>query len=293
MANREYAGTPADFAIALGALTDLIGESGSPIEDPGNPGVNLQGWAVLIPNLPVSFDVYDAEGTQLTDLVNSSGTPSSTISSSSVWETAGQILQFTVNNAPDGDVYLVGTGGTVFTDPTFRLSPVTDDILDQINGLTTTQLADWSDTPASGTNLWPRWVVANNQIEFGPAPDTGSVDWVDILNKPTTFASTWDIVGGKPSAFPPSAHNHDDRYFTEAETMAAIANNGPTLETIPSLLRQEISPGVYAARGTARADLQLVFQGTVAPPIAAAGSGTDFVTTGTAMDGVDVFFRID
>ena len=28
---------------------------------------------------------------------------------------------------------------------------------------------------------------------------------------------TWDHVSGKPSTFPPSEHNHDNRYYTESE----------------------------------------------------------------------------
>ena len=125
MADRLYAGTPADFAIGLGALTDLLDESGVPIGD-------LQGWQVLIPLLPASFDVYDANENAYTDLVDAGGNSVSTISSSAAWESAGQILMFTVNDAPDGDVYLVGSGGTPFEDPTFRLSPATDEIFTRL-----------------------------------------------------------------------------------------------------------------------------------------------------------------
>jgi hypothetical protein len=35
--------------------------------------------------------------------------------------------------------------------------------------------------------------------------------------------TTWDLLPGKPETFPPSAHNHDDRYFTETETGTLIA----------------------------------------------------------------------
>lgn len=160
MANRVYAGTPADFAIALGASTALLDEAGDPIGDE-------VGWTVLIPELPAEFDVYDAAETQYTDLVDSAGTPVTTISSSAVWETAGQILQFTVNDAPEGDVYLVGTGGTVFEDPTFRLSPATDEIFSRlaaVEGLATTDLADWSATPPT-----------DGQV---PVFDTDTGEWV-------------------------------------------------------------------------------------------------------------------
>jgi hypothetical protein len=63
-----------------------------------------------------------------------------------------------------------------------------------------------------------------------------------------------------------------------------------SLASIPSLTRFETTPGVYPARGTARTDLRITFVGTVAPPIAPAGGGTNFVTSGTAMDNIDAFF---
>ena len=31
-------------------------------------------------------------------------------------------------------------------------------------------------------------------------------------------AVPWDGITGKPGTFAPSAHNHDDRYYTESET---------------------------------------------------------------------------
>jgi hypothetical protein len=34
--------------------------------------------------------------------------------------------------------------------------------------------------------------------------------------------STWEELEGKPSTFPPSTHNHDDLYFTEAEVATAL-----------------------------------------------------------------------
>lgn len=43
----------------------------------------------------------------------------------------------------------------------------------------------------------------------------GSVDWSDIQNK--------------PSDYPPSTHNHDDRYYTESEVDTALNNKQDTL----------------------------------------------------------------
>lgn len=42
-----------------------------------------------------------------------------------------------------------------------------------------------------------------------PGGGGDSVDWADIV--------------GKPSTFPPSTHNHDDRYYTESEILALFA----------------------------------------------------------------------
>jgi hypothetical protein len=39
-------------------------------------------------------------------------------------------------------------------------------------------------------------------------------------------ASDWDDITDKPATFPPSTHNHDDRYMTDAEVAAAIAAGG-------------------------------------------------------------------
>lgn len=47
---------------------------------------------------------------------------------------------------------------------------------------------------------------------------TGSA-WTDLA--PTV---TWASITGKPATYPPDAHTHDDRYFTEAEINATLAN---------------------------------------------------------------------
>ena len=48
-----------------------------------------------------------------------------------------------------------------------------------------------------------------------------SVDWSDIQNK--------------PSDYPPSTHNHDDRYYTESEVDTALNNKQDTLESGTSI----------------------------------------------------------
>lgn len=42
---------------------------------------------------------------------------------------------------------------------------------------------------------------------------------------------TWTEITGKPTTFPPSAHTHDDRYFTESETTTLLAGKANTVHT--------------------------------------------------------------
>jgi hypothetical protein len=186
MADRVYAGTPADFAIALGAELPLLDESGDPIGDD-------VGWDVLIPKVATAFDVYDVEANAYTDLVVG-GVSASTVTPSIAWDTAGQIMLFTVNDAPEGDVYLVSTGGTPFEDPTFRLSPATDEIFDRLaalESLETTGLADWSPTPPTDgqvpvfdtdTGLWTPGNAGAGDVSTvaGVSPTSGDIPGVTL-----------------------------------------------------------------------------------------------------------------
>ena len=58
----------------------------------------------------------------------------------------------------------------------------------------------------------------NSTVVFIPTTGGGgsaeSVDWANVYNKPTTF--------------PPSAHNHDDRYYTENEVDTKLAEKAGT-----------------------------------------------------------------
>lgn len=44
-------------------------------------------------------------------------------------------------------------------------------------------------------------------------------------------STAWDDITGKPSTFPPSAHNHDDRYYTESEIDALLTNKQDKITT--------------------------------------------------------------
>lgn len=45
-----------------------------------------------------------------------------------------------------------------------------------------------------------------------------------LLRKIQGIKLTWSAIEEKPSTFPPSTHNHDDRYYTETETDTKLNN---------------------------------------------------------------------
>lgn len=143
MVARMYAGTPADFVIDVAAKAAIVDAAGAPV-DPAR-----EGWVAVLPDTAVEFDVYDIESTQYTDLLDNTGTPASTVSSSASFTTVSQMLTFTVNGAPDGDVYLVATGGTPFVDPTFRMTPLSSEIFERLLVLELRGLADLPDVDPS------------------------------------------------------------------------------------------------------------------------------------------------
>lgn len=68
----------------------------------------------------------------------------------------------------------------------------------------------WMDT--SGVPALKKWDGAQ-WVAVGNGGGGGSVDWVDILNKPSTFPPSahghdWTEITGKPSTYPPSSHGH-------------------------------------------------------------------------------------
>lgn len=51
-------------------------------------------------------------------------------------------------------------------------------------------------------------------------------DWVALTFEDTSIL--WEQIADPPEEFPPAAHNHDDRYFTEPETAALLAGKSDT-----------------------------------------------------------------
>lgn len=55
--------------------------------------------------------------------------------------------------------------------------------------------------------------------------DDGKVDAAEVADVANSV--DWDDVDNKPSTFAPSAHNHDDRYYTETEVDGLLAAKAP------------------------------------------------------------------
>lgn len=51
--------------------------------------------------------------------------------------------------------------------------------------------------------------------------------WIKVFS--SAQKPTWNDIDGKPSSFPPAAHNHDDRYYTEDEVNRRLANKSNRL----------------------------------------------------------------
>lgn len=60
----------------------------------------------------------------------------------------------------------------------------------------------------------------------------------------TTGGHAWDKISSKPPTFPPDAHTHDDRYFTEAEINAKIADINEARATADTSLNTAINNGL-------------------------------------------------
>lgn len=53
--------------------------------------------------------------------------------------------------------------------------------------------------------------------------------WVEVTGG-GGGSTDWDDITNKPSTFPPSSHTHDDRYYTESETDALLADKADTAD---------------------------------------------------------------
>lgn len=179
MADRKYGAALADFIIAFGDAAFIYEDVA------GTPTVTTrEGRQVLVPTPTgeagdevITVKVFDAPsgGTQLTDLLDHTGASVSVLTVPMEWLNLGQILEFTVNNAPDGDVWLTVDETT---GPWGRAVPFTAELFTRLAAAeaakSTADLADWSSTaPADGQG--PRWNESLGVWEPATPDGTGTV----------------------------------------------------------------------------------------------------------------------
>lgn len=227
-----YGGTPADFAVAQGATTDILDENGDPVEpDPtGNPGVFAQGTTALLPLDAVTFQVYDGVGgTQVTELYSYPEQDEITeITSATDYDERATFPLFFGPDTHEGDLYASADGATFY-----RLSPATDTLftrLGAIESMEATDLEDWSDTAPSDGDV-PRWNESTGEYEptAGIAPvvldDLADVDTSGVADgqRLAYNASTdsWEPVD------PVGSHTHDGSDITSGTVDVARLPVGP------------------------------------------------------------------
>lgn len=120
----------------------------------------------------------------------------------------------------------------------------------------------------------------------------------DVSGLSTALASAgstaaWGAVSGKPEAFPPSAHTHDDRYFTKAETGAQIGASREPVMLTTQALDTLIADGWYAQPSSSNATLARNYPEAIAGLLEVSSSLNDtFVYQRfTAYRGENIFWR--
>lgn len=98
-----------------------------------------------------------------------------------------------------------------------------------------------TDAGAVSTSGQLIYVDQSGQLRAAPLPPVSAVAWdaitgkpsvypsawTSVTGKPVTFPSTWTSVTGKPLTYPADPHNHDERYYTEAESDARFPAKRP------------------------------------------------------------------
>lgn len=102
-----------------------------------------------------------------------------------------------------------------------------------LDGITAAAVGQWN----AAANRADTWRGIQDNLTSTSAVDSLSANQGRVLKElidsktstPTTIP--WSGVTGKPGSYPPSAHTHDDRYYTEAEVNSLLsgkAGNGHT-----------------------------------------------------------------
>lgn len=131
-------------------------------------------------------------------------------------------------------------------------------------------MADWADSLHAPSELDGRYVATDD-----PRLEAAALAWGDIADKPATF--------------PPDSHNHDSRYYTEAEVDTALAGK---VATDDSRLTNARTP---TAHTHAAADLSGVAKSVVlGSPVNVSGNNAFADITGLAvavLNGVPTRFQ--
>ena len=91
--------------------------------------------------------------------------------------------------------------------------------------VTDTQIENWNSKEVNVQSNWNTTDVNSdayilNKPTSMPASDVYA--WAKASSKPSY---SWSEINNKPSTFAPSAHNHDDRYYTESEINSILSNS--------------------------------------------------------------------
>ena len=133
--------------------------------------------------------------------------------------------------------------------------------------------ADITDFPTSmpASDVYP-WAKATTKPSYTKAEvGLGKVDNTADADKTVKRATTagtadsansvaWGNVKDKPTTFPPEAHDHDDRYYTEAEIDGKLEKKSPTDHTHD--LSELISALSIGSSTTLNDTVQIITQGT-------------------------------
>jgi hypothetical protein len=144
-------------------------------------------------------------------------------------------------------------------------------------------LLDLTDTPSDYTGKANNIVVVKSSedgvdfVEFDPSTGVISVNGytgVVVLNAadvgahPNTWTPTWDQVSGKPTEFPPSAHDHNSTYYTKDEIDTMLANYSEIGHTHTEIPNDLTVTGNLTINGTATATGDITaFFGTIVKKI--------------------------
>ena len=116
--------------------------------------------------------------------------------------------------------YVKGTSAAAVTS-TDNILKAVGKLENQVETVSYTEPPELSDTPPVSGSKRPGligWIVAKIKAL------TTATNQLNSDKADTNHTHTWATITGKPSTYAPTAHTHDDRYFTEAEINSKMNN---------------------------------------------------------------------